>query len=151
MVKSETTKITIEELANFCKREGFVFRSSEIYGGFAGFLDFGPLGVELMNNIKKNWWNYFVHQKDNMVGVEASIISHPKTWIASGHVANFNDVAAGDKRVRGFPRTEPMSTQKVEQTRGQVKTLIMEPIRRTVGRHKQRIRVHESARAHKTA
>jgi len=87
-------KITVEELANFCKMEGFVFKSSEIYGGFSGFWDFGPLGVELFNNIKKSWWNYFVHQKENMVGIEASIISHPKTWVASGHVANFGDVAA---------------------------------------------------------
>ena len=85
-------KISIEELAKFCKEKGFVFRSSDIYGGFAGFWDFGPLGVELFNNLKKEWWNFFVHQKENMVGMEASIISHPKTWKASGHIENFNDV-----------------------------------------------------------
>lgn len=84
--------ITIEEIANFCKRKGFVFRSSEIYGGMSGFWDFGPLGVELFNNIKKSWWNYFVQQKENMAGIEASIISHPRTWKASGHLANFNDL-----------------------------------------------------------
>ena len=89
----DKSKITVDELANFCKREGFVFRSSEIYGGFSGFWDFGPLGVELFNNIKKNWWTYFIQQKDNMVGIEASIISNPRTWKASGHIANFNDVA----------------------------------------------------------
>jgi glycyl-tRNA synthetase len=88
----EKSKITVEELCNFCKKEGFVFRSSEIYGGFAGFWDFGPLGVELFNNIKQSWWNYFVHQKDNMTGMDASIISHPRTWKASGHVANFGDL-----------------------------------------------------------
>jgi len=87
------SKISVEELANFCKAEGFVFRSSDIYGGYSGFWDFGPMGVELFNNIKKDWWNYFIHQKENMVGIEASIISHPKTWVASGHVANFGDVA----------------------------------------------------------
>ncbi|MBU2104769.1 MAG: glycine--tRNA ligase [Nanoarchaeota archaeon] len=86
----EHKKISIDELANFCKRKGFVFRSSDIYGGFAGFWDFGPLGVELFNNIKNNWWNHFVQQKENMVGIDASIISHPKTWKASGHIANFN-------------------------------------------------------------
>lgn len=93
-IKSElkTKNISIEELAKFCKEKGFVFRSSDIYGGFSGFWDFGPLGVELFNNIKQNWWNYFVHQKENMVGIDASIISHPKTWVASGHVENFNDV-----------------------------------------------------------
>ena len=89
---------SIEELANFCKEKGFVYRSSDIYGGFAGFWDFGPLGVELFNNIKRNWWNYFVIQKDNMVGMEASVISHPKIWEASGHVANFSDVAVVCKK-----------------------------------------------------
>jgi glycyl-tRNA synthetase len=91
-VKNEEnkSKISVDELANFCKREGFIFRSSEIYGGFSGFWDYGPLGIELFNNIKRDWWNYFVHQKENMVGMEGSIISHPRTWKASGHVANFN-------------------------------------------------------------
>jgi len=90
---NEKGKITIEELTNFCKEKGFVFRSSEIYGGFAGFWDYGPLGVELFNNIKKNWWNFFVNSRDNMVGMEASVISHPSIWKASGHIANFSDVA----------------------------------------------------------
>lgn len=97
--KAETPKeemkskeISIEELSAFCKRKGFVFRSSDIYGGFAGFWDYGPLGVELFKNIKENWWNFFVHQKTNMVGLDASIISHPRTWKASGHVENFSDI-----------------------------------------------------------
>jgi glycyl-tRNA synthetase len=85
-------KISIEDLTNFCKEKGFVYRSSEIYGGYAGFWDFGPLGVELFNNIKKDWWKFFVHDKENIVGMDASIISHPKTWKASGHLENFNDV-----------------------------------------------------------
>ena len=89
---AEHKKISVEELAVFCKRKGFIFRSSDIYGGFAGFWDFGPLGVELFNNIKKEWWNYFVQQKENMVGMDASIISHPRTWKASGHIENFNDI-----------------------------------------------------------
>ncbi len=84
--------ISVEELAKFCKEKGFVFRSSDIYGGYAGFWDFGPRGIELFNNIKKEWWNYFVHQKENIVGMEASIISHPRTWKASGHIENFNDI-----------------------------------------------------------
>jgi glycyl-tRNA synthetase len=88
--EQKTERISIEEIANFCKSKGFVFRSSDIYGGFTGFWDLGPLGVELMNNIKKSWWDYFVHQKGNMVGMEASIISHPRIWKASGHIDNFN-------------------------------------------------------------
>jgi glycyl-tRNA synthetase len=83
-------KITIEELSNFCKQRGFIFRSSDIYGGFSGFWDFGPLGIEMFNNIRAEWWNFFIRQKENMVGMEASIISHPRTWKASGHIENFN-------------------------------------------------------------
>jgi glycyl-tRNA synthetase len=86
----KTTPISVEELAKFCKEKGFVFKSSEIYGGFAGFWDFGPLGVELFNNIKRNWWSWFVNSRENMVGIDASIISHPRTWKASGHIDNFN-------------------------------------------------------------
>ncbi len=91
-VKTEKTKITIEELTKFCKEKGFVFRSSDIYGGMSGFWDFGHLGVELFNNIRKNWWDWFVKGREDMVGIEASIISHPKTWEASGHLQNFNDI-----------------------------------------------------------
>src|SRR3989344_1177733 len=90
--------LTIDELATFCKAKGFVFPSSEIYGGIAGFWDFGPLGVELFNNIKKSWWDFFVKQRDNIVGIEASIISHPRTWKASGHLENFSDVSVVCKK-----------------------------------------------------
>lgn len=79
---------TIEGL---CKRRGFIYRSSEIYGGFNGFFDYGPLGVELKNNIKRAWWNDFVHGRDDIVGLDASIIMHPDVWRASGHVAGFSD------------------------------------------------------------
>jgi glycyl-tRNA synthetase len=85
-------KVSVDDLAKFCKEKGFVYRSSDIYGGFAGFWDYGPLGIELFNNLKKEWWKFFVHEKENMVGMEGSIISHPRTWKASGHIDNFNDV-----------------------------------------------------------
>lgn len=85
-------KITIDELAAFCKRKGLVYQSSEIYGGLSGFFDFGPLGVDLFGNIKQDWWRYFVSQKENMAGIDASIISHPRVWKASGHVDNFGDL-----------------------------------------------------------
>ena len=91
--KLEQKNISIEELTNFCKKKGFVFRSSDIYGGLAGFWDFGPLGAELFNNIKNEWWNYFVRNNENMVGIDASIISHPRIWKASGHITGFKDVA----------------------------------------------------------
>jgi glycyl-tRNA synthetase len=110
----EKTKINVDELANFCKREGFIFRSSDIYGGFSGFWDYGPLGIELFNNIKKEWWNYFVHQKENMVGIDASIISHPRTWKASGHIANFSDVAVICKKCKTATKIDRSEVGKVK-------------------------------------
>lgn len=87
-----SSQISIEEMAVFCKKKGFVYPSSEIYGGLSGFFDFGPLGVELRNNIHQSWWKYFVQDREDMVGIEGSIISHPKVWKASGHVDNFGDL-----------------------------------------------------------
>ena len=107
-------KISIEELANFCKRKGFVFRSSDVYGGLAGFWDFGPLGVELLNNLKKDWWNYFVTQNENMVGMEASIISHPRTWKASGHINSFKDIAVVCKKCKKSSKLDSNELGKVK-------------------------------------
>ncbi len=86
-------KLTIEELAKFCKEKGFVFQNSEIYGGMAGFWDYGPRGSELKKNLKEAWWKYHVHGRDDIVGIDGSIITHPKVWEASGHVDSFVDVA----------------------------------------------------------
>lgn len=107
-------KLSVEELAMFCKRKGFVFKSSEIYGGFAGFWDYGPLGVELFNNIKNDFWRFFVHQKENMVGIEASVISHPKTWEASGHVSSFSDVAVVCKKCKKATKLDKSEVGKVK-------------------------------------
>ena len=93
-------KLTIDELATFCKRKGFVFKSSEIYGGMSGFWDYAPLGAELFNNIKADFWKFFVHDKENMTGIDASIISHPRTWEASGHIGSFKDVAVVCKKCK---------------------------------------------------
>ncbi|MBI2143677.1 glycine--tRNA ligase [Candidatus Woesearchaeota archaeon] len=86
--------LTIDELATFCKRRGFVYPSCEIYGGMSGFFDYGPLGVELKNSIKQQWWKSHVQQRSDIVGIDGSIITHPKVWEASGHVANFTDIMA---------------------------------------------------------
>ena len=90
-LENKMSKITIEELSTFCKKKGFVYQSSEIYGGISGFFDMGPLGVELFNNLKQNWWKHFVQDKENMTGIDASIISHPRIWKASGHLDSFGD------------------------------------------------------------
>ncbi len=86
------TKISVEEMAVFCKKKGFIYQSGEIYGGFAGFWDFGHLGVELNNNLKSEWWKFHVSQRKDVVGIDGSIITHPQVWKASGHVDSFNDV-----------------------------------------------------------
>jgi glycyl-tRNA synthetase len=106
------TGITIDELSAFCKRKGFALRSSEIYGGFSGFWDYGPLGAELFNNLKQDFWKFFVTQKENMVGIEASVISHPKTWKASGHLANFNDVAVVNKKTKQAMKVDKSEADK---------------------------------------
>ena len=81
----------MDKLVSLCKRRGFVFPSSEIYGGINGFWDYGPLGVELKRNIKEAWWRDNVQCRDDMVGLDSSIIMNPKVWEASGHVGGFSD------------------------------------------------------------
>lgn len=83
--------VNMEDIVSLCKRRGFVFQASEIYGGLAGFWDYGPLGVELVNNIKQLWWQAMVKEADNIFGVDGAIIQNPKLWEASGHVAGFTD------------------------------------------------------------
>jgi len=74
--------------------------------GLQGFWDFGPLGVELFNNIRRDWWDFFVHKRENMLGLEASIISHPKTWEASGHITGFKDLAVVCKNCKKSTKLE---------------------------------------------
>ncbi len=81
----------MDKIVGLCKRRGFIFPGSEIYGGMANSWDYGPLGVELKNNIKQLWWKKFVHSRDDMVGIDAALIMNPKVWEASGHLATFTD------------------------------------------------------------
>ena len=81
----------MESIIGLCKRRGFIFASSEVYGGYNGFFDYGPLGVELRNNIKNIWWRDMVQRRDDIVGLDSSIIMHPDIWKASGHVDGFSD------------------------------------------------------------
>lgn len=102
----------LEDIVSLCKRRGFIFPGSDVYGGMAGTWDFGPLGVSLKRNIMEAWWNYWVDRRDNMYGVDAAIIMNPQTWVASGHVETFNDPLVecrechgrfrADKLVEGF-------------------------------------------------
>jgi glycyl-tRNA synthetase len=83
--------VTMDKIVNLCKRRGFVFPSSEIYGGFASTWDYGPLGIELKRNIRETWWRYMVTARENVVGIESAVLMHPRVWEASGHVAGFSD------------------------------------------------------------
>ena len=87
----ESGAVTMEQIVSLCKRRGFVYPSAEIYGGFANAWDYGPLGVEMRRNIREQWWRTMVRERDDIVGLEAAIITNPKVWIASGHVGGFSD------------------------------------------------------------
>jgi len=110
----ETKPLTIEDLASFCKRKGFVFKSSDIYGGISGFWDLGPLGVELFESIRQSWWKFFVQDKENMTGISASIISHPRTWKASGHLDSFSDIAVVCKKCKKATKLDKSELGKVK-------------------------------------
>ncbi|MFA6551500.1 MAG: glycine--tRNA ligase, partial [Patescibacteria group bacterium] len=81
----------MDKIVSLCKRRGFIFPGSEIYGGLANSWDYGPLGVEIKNNLKQKWWQVFVQERDDMVGLDAAIIMNPRVWEASGHLQNFSD------------------------------------------------------------
>ncbi|MCX6785889.1 MAG: glycine--tRNA ligase [Candidatus Komeilibacteria bacterium] len=90
-VESVKLSSIMEKIVSLAKRRGFIFQSSEIYGGINSIYDFGPLGVELKNNIKRQWWQSMVQLRDNVVGLDSGILMHPKIWEASGHLAGFTD------------------------------------------------------------
>ena len=87
----KNTEKTMEQIVNLCKGRGFIFAGSEIYGGLANTWDYGPLGVELKNNVKKAWWKKFVQENPYNVGLDAAILMNPQVWVASGHVGGFSD------------------------------------------------------------
>jgi glycyl-tRNA synthetase len=106
---------TMKKIVSLCKRRGFIFQSSEIYGGLKSCYDYGPLGVELKRNVKEAWWRSMVHTRDDIVGIDCSIIMHPKVWEASGHLAGFADPLVDCKnckerfRADQAPRVDPGS------------------------------------------
>ena len=88
---AEPEKVDMEKIVSLCRRRGFIFPSSEIYGGLQSCWDYGPLGVELKRNVKDAWWRAIVQERDDTVGLDTSILMHPRTWEASGHVEGFSD------------------------------------------------------------
>jgi glycyl-tRNA synthetase len=122
-VPEDVSNVAMDTLVSLCKRRGFIFPSSDIYGGLESCWDYGPLGVELKRNVKEAWWKSMVQYRDDIVGIDASIIMHPNVWKASGHVEGFSDPLVeckkcnlrwrtdeveGDKcKICGSPLTEP--------------------------------------------
>jgi glycyl-tRNA synthetase len=102
----------IQQVASLAKRKGFIFQSSEIYGGVNGAWDYGPLGVELKRNLKELWWNNMVREHENIVGLDASILMHPKTWEASGHLENFSDPMVDCKQCKSRFRADHIDISK---------------------------------------
>ncbi|MFO0960363.1 MAG: glycine--tRNA ligase [Isosphaeraceae bacterium] len=98
----------MDKLVSLCKRRGFIFPSSEIYGGINGFWDYGPLGVELKRNIKDAWWHDTIHSRDDVVGLDSSIIMHPRVWEASGHVGGFSDPMVDCRETKGRYRADQL-------------------------------------------
>jgi glycyl-tRNA synthetase len=90
-IAEKTRVVTMDKITALCKRRGFVFPGSDIYGGLANTWDYGPLGVELKRNVKDLWWRRFVHNRRDIVGLDAGILMHPRVWEASGHIESFND------------------------------------------------------------
>ncbi|HVW67289.1 MAG TPA: glycine--tRNA ligase [Candidatus Peribacteraceae bacterium] len=104
---------SLDSLVSLCKRRGFIFPGSDIYGGLANTWDYGPLGVELKNNVKRHWWRSFVHKRRDMVGLDAAILMNPRTWEASGHVSNFNDPLIDCKKCKQRFRGDKLLEERI--------------------------------------
>jgi glycyl-tRNA synthetase len=99
----------MDKIVALCKRRGLIYPSSEIYGGFAGFWDYGPLGTELKNNIKRQWWQTMVYQREDVVGIDAAIVMNPEVWKASGHLDAFTDPLVECKKCHRRFRTDQLN------------------------------------------
>ena len=117
---------SLDSLVSLCKRKGFIFPGSDIYGGLANTWDYGPLGVELKNNVKQLWWKTFVHQRRDMVGLDAAILMNPRTWEASGHISNFNDPLIECKKCNQRSRADKLIEDKFQLPYPEVKKDILD-------------------------
>jgi glycyl-tRNA synthetase len=113
-------KINMDTIASLCKRRGFIFQGSEIYGGIGGFWDYGPLGVELKNNIKRAWWRSVVQERDDVVGLDAAIIMNPTAWKASGHVDTFADPMVDCKNCKRRFRADQLEGDRCPECGGEL-------------------------------
>ena len=101
-------QLTMEKLVNYCKQYGFIFQGSEIYGGLSNTWDYGPVGVELKNNVKKAWLKKFIQESEHNVGMDSAILMNPKTWEASGHISTFSDPLIDCKHCKARHRADKL-------------------------------------------
>lgn len=123
---------SLDEIVSLAKRRGFVYPTSQIYGGLANSYDYGPLGAELLRNIRNLWWKEFIHRRPDMVGLDTQIMQHPETWVASGHVASFSDPLVEDtvthKRYRADHLIEAWLERQAKKT-GQASSIQVEDMK----------------------
>ena len=125
---SQTKEIPLmEKIVSLCKRKGFIFQSSEIYGGINGFWDYGPLGAELKRNLRTTWWNAMMREREDVVPLDATIIMHPAIWKASGHVDTFSDPMSTCKSCKKLVRSDQWWTMMCEQPWVQSLAALVEP------------------------
>ena len=120
MSENSTSSVDLDALASLAKRRGFIFQSSEIYGGISSTWDYGPLGVELKRNIKDAWWRKFVWERDDMVGLDSSILMNPEVWRASGHVDSFTDPLVDCRECRQRWREDQLEERKCPDCGGEL-------------------------------
>ena len=116
----QTKSVDMDTIVSLCKRRGFIFQSSEIYGGLGSCWDYGPLGAELKRNVKEAWWKAMVHERDDVVGLDSSILMHPQVWVASGHVQQFTDPLVECKSCNSRLRADHVTDNKCPQCGGEL-------------------------------
>lgn len=131
-MSQQTQQPTLDEIVSLCKRRGFVYPTSAIYGGLANSYDYGPLGSQLLKNIKDAWWRTFINRRTDMVGLDSQILLHPETWVASGHVGSFSDPLVDDlvskKRYRADHLIETWIKKQQEKGNTQFDSFVVEDL-----------------------
>lgn len=120
MEENKTVNVELKEIANLCKRRGFIFQDSEIYGGIGSVWDYGPLGVELKKNVKDRWWKSMVYDRSDVEGLDAAILMNPETWKASGHVTSFSDMLVDCKGCKKRFRIDKLKENKCPECGGEL-------------------------------
>ncbi len=127
-MSAQSNQLSLATLSSLCKRRGFVFQTSEIYGGLTSSYDYGHVGTLLLRNIKNAWWDFFVNHRDDIYGLDSQILLHPKTWIASGHVESFCDPLVEDKKTNKRYRADHIIEEWLEKNPNKYSDLIIEDL-----------------------